>query len=149
MCVLQCLQSCRNGKRGVMIYSHLAAHHRQRVWPLLFLFISPSLFCISCSILPSLLPISAHLLPLITTPAHTYSFLPRHPLTLLYYTDKTPHFQLSPPYTPWPEEEASVPPTSRDCLTITTTVRPHPCLSSPLLMGTTHFTLVDSITREL
>lgn len=53
MCVLQCLQSRRNGKSGVMIYSHLAENGRHCVWTLLFL------IYLSFSSLPHLLSLSS------------------------------------------------------------------------------------------
>lgn len=96
MYVLQCLQSCRNGKRGVMIYSHFAAHHRHYVWTPLYL------ICLSFSCLPHLHPplrlsssfvclssLTPYLLP---TPFSHPIFLPQ---TWLYCINEMPHFQLS------------------------------------------------------
>lgn len=111
--------------KGVMIYSHLVVHHRQRVWlPLLliYLFFSYLSHLPTPSLLPSsFLHISSHLWS-----SSYVLFPPCCPLNiaLLYQQDAPCSALIS--YTPWPEEEASVPPNSRDCLTITTTVCPHP-----------------------
>lgn len=103
MCVLQCLQSCRNGKRVVMIYSHLALHHRHHVWPpfpnLSLLPISPPPAWLSPFIFPPSF-FTPHLLSPPSSQLHSGSdviFPPCHPLTLLYHTEKMPHFQLLSP----------------------------------------------------
>lgn len=132
MCVSKCLQSCWNGKRGVMIFAPIAEQHRHRVWPcLLFLqFISPSLISPTCLLFsvfvfsPSLFP-SWPLTSFSQSSGHT-CFYPWHcpiaqfPSLILY---------------PWPKEKTSVPPNNHNCLTMAGTV-----CTLALLKGTTHFT---------
>lgn len=115
-CVLQCLQSWRNCRRGVMIYSHLLVHHRHSVWHRLLIYPSFSYLSLPAdSVLSLLFPPSllSYRLLLFLTP---YLLLPHLShlrssccillppccnLKLFYYISEIPPiFSSSPPVLP-------------------------------------------------
>lgn len=135
MCVSQCLQSCSNGKRGVMIFTPIAEQHRHRVWPCLLF---PNLFLLLLSPPPASCFLSLY--------SHPPSFLlgPSPPLSsfsqsfchMCFYPWHCPITQFSSLILyPWLKEKVSFPPNSHDCLTMASTV-----CTLALLKETTHFT---------